>query len=166
MTTQEKIDYLKALKKGAEQVDASTKAGEFDLKGQFTAPTVAAVMARNAEVRPERPRTPTKVIGAFDPRRFGPVAVHALFPDAGRDDFSDGRSNGATDGDDDTTEHSNLGMACDLLNCEISGESGPGCGHNCDHIARATECLQNYAKDQAMRDKNRADAGHHSVRFA
>ena len=76
--------------------------GGFDLKGQFTTATVAAVMARNAEVRPQPARTPTKVLGQFDPRPvFANASVHALFPDAGRDDFSDDRSNGATDGDDD-----------------------------------------------------------------
>ena len=96
---------------------------------------------------------------------FSNVGVNVQYP--ARDDFSDDRSNGATDGDDDTSEHSNLGMAHDLISCEISGESGPGCGHNCDHIQRATECLQNYARDQAMRDRNRDDAGRmqHSVRF-
>jgi hypothetical protein len=169
MTTQEKIDYLKAnlLKaKGAEQVSASTKPGGFDLRGQFTTATTEAVMAAAAEVRPQPPRTSPKVMGAFDPRFGHPVSVHKLFPNAGRDDnFSDDRSNSPRD--DDATEHSNLGMAADLINCEISGESGPGCGHNCDHVARATECLQNYSRDQAMRDKNRADAGNaHQVRFA
>jgi hypothetical protein len=104
----------------------------------------------------------------FDPRPvFANKAVNALFPTRGADDFSDGRSNGATDGDDDTTEHSNLGMAHDLISCEISGESGPGCGHNgVDHVQAAISCLQNYSREQAMRDKNRADAGRqHSVRF-
>ena len=166
MTTQEEIDYLKALKtKGAEPMSISTKTpGGFDLRGQFTAATVAAVMARDTEVRPQPARAPTKVTGQFDARFGHPVAVHKLFPDAGRDDFSDDRSNVA---DDDTTEHSNLGMAADLINCEISGESGPGCGHNgVDHVARAIDCLTNYARDDAVRKKNLADAGRmHSIRF-
>ena len=171
MTTERKIAYLKAdLHKGdrdAEPIPGTTRVSlekPFDLAAQFTSSTVAAVMARNAEVRPEPARTPTKVLGQFDARFGHPVSVHKLFPDAGRDDFSDDRSNAA---DDDTSEHSNLGMAADLINCDISGESGPGCGHNnCDHVARATECLQNYARDEAMRKKNRDEAGQHSVRFA
>ncbi len=99
---------------------------------------------------------PRKVLGAFDTRFGKPVAIHNLFGDSTNRDT------------DDTSEHSNLGMACDLINCEISGESGPGCGHNCDHVARATECLQNYARDEAMRNKHRDDAGQPqvSVRFA
>lgn len=169
MTTQQKIDYLKALKtKGAEQVSVSTKPGGFDLKGQFTTATVTAVMAAAAEVRPKPQRAPTKVLGQFDPRPvFANASVNALFPDAGRDDVSDDRSNSPR-ADDDTTEHSNLGMAADLINCEISGESGPGCGHNgVDHVARAIDCLTNYARDDAMRKRNLADAGRaHSVRFA
>jgi hypothetical protein len=98
----------------------------------------------------------------FDPRpTFANKAVHALFPS--RDDFSDDSAD-----DDDTSEHSNLGMAADLINCEISGDSGPGCGHNCDHVQRATECLQNYARDEAMRKRNLDDASKttHSIRFA
>lgn len=169
MTTSEKIEFLKAdlLKaKGAERVSVSTKIpGGFDLSGQFTTATVTAVMAAAAEVWPQPPRTPTKVLGAFD-RRFGhPVAIHKLFPDAGRDDFSDDSTYRDTD---DASEHSNLGMAADLINCEISGESGPGCGHHCDHVARATECLQNYARDEAALNKHRDDAGRMavSVRFA
>ena len=160
-----KIKSLRAIL-ATEPVSISTKTpGGFDLRGQFTTATVTAVMANAEKAKADRPqpRTPTKVSGQFDPRQFGPVAVHALFPDAGREDFSDDRGNA---GDDDTSEHSNLGMAADLINCEISGESGPGCGHSCDHVARATECLQNYARDEAMRKKNRDEAGKtHSVRF-
>ena len=105
----------------------------------------------------------------FDPRpTFRNASINVLFPAAPRDDFSDDRSNSAADGDDDTTEHSNLGMAHDLISCEISGEAGPGCGHNgVDHIQRAIDCLTNYARDEAMRDRNRADAARaHTVRFA
>ena len=133
MTTQQKIDYLKA--------------------NPVTVTNVQRVPHLN---------------GKFDPRPvFTNTAVHALFPDAGRDDFSDDRSNSPRDDFDEPNEHSNLGMAADLINCEISGESGPGCGHNgVDHVARAIDCLQNYSRDQAMRDKHRADAGQHSVRFA
>ena len=63
MTTQEKIDYLKAdlLKaKGAEQVSVSTKPGGFDLRGQFTTATTEAVMAAAADLPPQPPRTSPK----------------------------------------------------------------------------------------------------------
>lgn len=117
-----------------------------------------------AQVNPQR----AAYSGKFDPRPvFTNASVNALFADA-RTDFSDGRSNGATDGDDDTSEHSNLGMAADLINCEISGESGPGCGHNgVDHVGRAIDCLTNYAKEEAARKQRLASVGQqHSVRFA
>jgi hypothetical protein len=101
----------------------------------------------------------------FDPRpTFRNASINVLFPAAPRDDFSDDRSNI----EDDATEHSNLGMAHDLLSCELAGESGPNCGHNgVDHIQASIDCLGNYQRDQAMRDRNRADAARmHSVRFA
>lgn len=167
MTTSEKIEFVKAnLLKANPTEPVSVSAGGFDLAGQFTSATVAAVMARNAEVRPEPPRTPTKVSGQFDPRQFGPVSVHSLFPDAGRGDFSDDRSNAADDGE--TSDSHRVGYASDLLNCEVSGESGPGCVHgDVDHVARAIDCLTNFAKDDAMRKKHLADAGRaHTVRFA
>ena len=107
--------------------------------------------------------------GKFDPRPvFTNKAVNAVFPDAGRDDFSDDRSNSPRDDFDEPNEHSNLGMAADLINCEISGESGPGCGHKGDHVARAIDCLQNYARDETARKQHRDDAGRMavSVRFA
>jgi hypothetical protein len=75
---------------------------------------------------------------------------------------------GASD-DDDETDSSSVGMAADFLNCELSGEAGAGCVHgDCDHVAKATECLNNFANDEAGRAKRRADAGRRvaSVRFA
>ena len=122
----------------------------------------------------KNPVTVTNVVrvshfdGKFDPRPvFTNKAIHAHYPDSGRDDFSDDRSNSPRDDFDEPNEHSDLGMACDLLNCEISGDSGPGCGHDCDHVARATECLQNYARDEAMRNKHRDMAEKSTmVRFA
>ena len=106
----------------------------------------------------------------FNPKpMFTNTAVHALFPDAGRDDFSDDRSNSPRDDfDDEPNEHSNLGMAADLINCEISGESGPGCGHNgVDHVARAIDCLQNYHREDMNRRANLDDAKTgRMVRFA
>jgi hypothetical protein len=107
--------------------------------------------------------------GAFNPvPTFINRSINALFPDAGRSDFSDDRSNSPGDDFDEPNEHSNLGMAHDLLSCELAGESGPNCGHNgVDHIQASIDCLGNYQRDQAMRDRNRADAGRmqHSVRF-
>ena len=99
--------------------------GGFDLQGQFTAPTVAAVMARNSEVRPEQPaRAETKVSGQFDARAmWRNRAVHAHLP--ARDDFTDDHSNSAPDGSGETSESHRVGMASDYLNCEVSGESGP-----------------------------------------
>lgn len=100
--------------------------------------------------------------GAIAAMKANPAAmkaIHAathggkLFPSRPGSESAD------ADDDSDTSEHSDLGMAADLINCEVSGESGPGCGHNCDHVARATECLQNYSRDEAMRKRNRDDAG-------
>ena len=123
-------------------------------------------MARNAEVRPQPGRTPTKVLGAFDPRQFGPVAVHALFPDAGRHDFSDDRTDSAAD---DGTESSSLGVAHDLIGCVLAGKDNTSeCNHSgVDHIDMAGRCLANYSRDEAGRAKRRSDAGQHArVRFA
>ena len=83
MTTEQKIAYLKAdLRKtdqDAEPVPARVNLETpFNLVGQFTSSTVPAVMARNAEVRPQPARTPTKVLGRFDARQFGLVSVHKL----------------------------------------------------------------------------------------
>jgi hypothetical protein len=125
MTVQEKVDYIKK---------------QLAVRASHTEANHSRVNNSNSTFNPQ----PT----------FMNKAVHALFPDAGRSDFSDDRSNSPRDDFDEPNEHSNLGMAADLINCEISGESGPGCGHNCDHVARATECLQNYARDEAMRARN------------
>jgi hypothetical protein len=102
----------------------------------------------------------------YDPRpTFRNVAVSALFPNAGRDDFADNRVN--TD-DDETFESHRVGYASDLLNCQVSGEAGPGCSHgDIDHIKKAAECLRGAMDDEAQRKKNLADAARmHSVKFA
>ena len=73
--------------------------------------------------------------GAIAAMKANPAAmkaIHAathggkLFPSLPGSESAD------ADDDSDTSEHSDLGMAADLINCEVSGESGPGCGHNCD----------------------------------
>lgn len=143
--------------KSAEQVSISTKTpGGFDLHGQFTAATAVAVMAAAAEVRPQ-PRAPTKVLGALDPRFGHPVSVHKLFPDAGRDDVSDDRSNS----DETETESSSLGVAHDLIGCVIAGEDGTSqCNHSgVDHVATAQRCLENYSRDEAARKQRRESVG-------
>jgi hypothetical protein len=152
--------------KGAEQVSISTKTpGGFDLHGQFTAATAVAVMAAAVEVRPQ-PRAPTKVLGAFDPRFGHPVAVHRLFPDAGREDFSDDRSNS----DETETDSSSLGVAHDLIGCVIAGEDGTSqCNHSgVDHVATAQRCLENYSREEAARKQRLHDVSqpHVGVRFA
>jgi len=137
----------------------STKTlGGFDLKGQFTPATVAAVMARDTEVRPQPPRAPTKVLGQFDARFGHPVAVHKLFPDD------------HTDGDEAKTASSSLGVAHDLIGCVLAGEDNTGaCNHShVDHIATARQCLDNYAKEEDARKQRREDVGQPMarVRFA
>jgi len=172
MTTEQKIAYLKAdlhKDRDAEPIPGDARVSTekpFDLAGQFTSSTVAAVMARNAEVRPQLPRAATKVMGAFDPRQFGPVAVHALFPDAGRQDLSDDR----TSVDDDETGSTSLGVAADLLNCRIAGQEGTSeCVHEGgDHVDMARQCLERYAKEEAARKQRRESVGQPivGVRFA
>jgi hypothetical protein len=173
MTTEQKIAYLTDLRnkdRDAEPIPGKTRVNlekPFDLAGQFTSSTVAAVMARNAEVRPESPRTPTKVLGAFNPRLFGPVAVHALFPSRGADDFSDDRSNAD---DDDDIGSASLGVAADLLNCRIAGHEGTSeCVHKGgDHVDLARQCLERYSREEAARKQRRASVGQNvvGIRFA
>ncbi len=112
--------------------------GGFDLKGQFTTATVAAVMARNAEVRPQPARTPTKVLGQFDPRPvFANASVHALSPI--RPATISAMTNRTAPPMATMIRPSIRISAWPRISStvEISGESGPGCGHNCDHVARA-----------------------------
>ena len=105
--------------------------------------------------------------GKFDPRpTFTNASVHALFPDAGRDDFPDDRSNAA---DDDDIGSTSLGVAHDLLACRIAGEEGTSaCVHEGgDHVDMARQVLERYAKDETARKQNLASVGQqHSVRFA
>lgn len=172
MTVEQKIARLKADLFGADRTaepigDARVNLETpFNLAGQFTTATVAAVMAKNTEIRPQ-PRTSRKVMGAFDPRQFGPVAVHALFPSAGGDDFSDDRTDS---GDDDETGSTSLGVAADLLNCRIAGQEGTSeCVHEGgDHVDMARQCLERYAKEEAARKQRRDAVGQPvvGVRFA
>lgn len=90
-------------------------------------------------------------------------AAHAtsrgkFLPDAPREDFDDRG----------TVESSSIRAAHDLLACHLAGEDG-SCRHGkVDHVAAATETLNNFAKDEAGRASRRKDAGRHvaSVRFA
>lgn len=137
MTVEQKIAYLKA-NPDRDAVVPMTRFKQFDLAGQFTASTVAAVMAANANAK-------------------------VKFLTVGKPSDDDGTS--------DDAEHSSVGLAADYLNCEISGEAGAGCVHgDVDHIAKAAECLNNYAQDEAARRGHRdlvsQNSHHQSVRFA
>ena len=160
MDIERNIAYLRA---DADKANAVVTA-ICDRLGVGEAEFAAAKAARQKAERGNAPRPRQFNIGQFS--SAGATAIMAA--NAERKFLPDFDAQ-ADDGTSDESEHSNLGMAADLINCEISGESGPGCGHhNCDHVARAIDYLQNYSKDQAMRDKHRDEAGRMSVgvRFA
>jgi|GEM_PF-6929855 len=121
-----------------------------------------AVRSRTAAPRP----------GAFNLKLFSPGAIDAInaanaknkfLPDTPRQDFDD-RPNR----DDSASDSSSIRVAHDLLACHLAGEDG-SCRHGkVDHVAAATETLNNFAKDEAGRRSRRKDAGRPvaSVRFA
>jgi hypothetical protein len=132
-------------------------------------------VARTARARPAAPvsvRSKDFNLGQFS--SAGATAILAanatgkFLPDAGRDDFSDDRSNSPRDDSGETSESHRVGYASDLLNCAVSGEAGAGCTHgDIDHVAKAAECLRGAMDDDAMRKRNLADAGRaHTVRFS
>jgi hypothetical protein len=165
MDHESKIAYLKAISDEANTVARVICAQMGVSEAEFARAKAARAKAAETASAP-RP-------GQFNLRQFSSAGATAIMaanasgkflPVAGRDDFSDDRSNAD---DDETSESHRVGFAADLLNCEVSGESGSGCVHgDCDHVGRAVDCLTGFMRDEAARKRNLADAGKsHSVRF-